>query len=126
MIDKIRINPSSEVPLFRQLVLQIKALIADGTLQPEQALPSVRSLAKELGINPMTISKAISQLTDDGWLTYQRGQPSRVAANITAANDIQQQWLEPALRELIQRAKQLQISHEDVQNQLSQLWQDEP
>lgn len=126
MIEKIRINPSSEVPLFRQLVLQIKALIADGSLAPGQALPSVRTLAKELGINPMTISKAISQLTEDGWLIYQRGQPSKVASNVTTTHEIQQQWLAPVLRELVQRAKQLQISEQDLQKQLTQIWQDEP
>lgn len=125
MIERISINPSSEVPLFKQLTEQIKGLIANNTLKEGDALPSARQLAKHLGVNPMTISKAMSQLTDEGWLTYQRGQPSRVAAGVHHNINTQQDWLTPALQELISRAKQLHLSRTQLEQLIKQHWQEE-
>ncbi len=117
------LNPSSEVPLFRQLVEQIKGLIDQGHLKPGDSLPSVRTLAKSLDVNPMTISKSISLLTDEGWLTYRRGQPSRVA--LTLPQNSGEGWLTPALKEVVIRAKQLNTPKEKVAELLEQVWQEE-
>jgi GntR family transcriptional regulator len=71
----ILIDPSSGVPVYRQLMDQIRFLIASGVLAPGDPVPSTRTLSSELGVNPMTISKAYSYLERDGVLERRPGQP---------------------------------------------------
>ena len=64
----IRIDQKSEEPLYLQLRGQIIAAIATGELVPGQALPSVRALASDLGINLHTVNKAYAVLRDEGYV----------------------------------------------------------
>ena len=74
------VDPHSGVPIFRQLMEQVKLAIASGRLLPGDDLPSVRSLAVPLGVNPMTISKAYNLLEREGILERRPGKPLVVAA----------------------------------------------
>jgi GntR family transcriptional regulator len=76
----IVIDPHSGVPVYRQLMDQIKFHIATGLLKPGDELPSTRTLSTELGINPMTISKAYSYLERDDVVERRRGRPLIVKA----------------------------------------------
>ncbi len=67
--------------LYEQLVDNIKNLILTGELKPDDKLPSVRSLAKELGINPNTIQKAYSELERQGVIMSLQGRGSIVLAD---------------------------------------------
>lgn len=58
----IEIEPTSEIPIYTQLVNQLIELIAKGTLHPNDPLPSVRSLAADLGVNMHTVNKAYHEL----------------------------------------------------------------
>lgn len=58
----IVLDPHSGVPVYRQLMDQIKFHIASGLIKPGDPLPSTRALSAELGLNPMTVSKAYSYL----------------------------------------------------------------
>jgi len=58
----IHVNPSSGVPLYLQIESQVKQALAAGALRPGEALPSVRRLAVELGINPNTVARAYQNL----------------------------------------------------------------
>lgn len=58
----IQIEPTSEIPIYTQLANQLIELIATGTLKPNEALPSVRSLAADLGVNMHTVNKAYHEL----------------------------------------------------------------
>ena len=60
------VHASSGVPIYRQLVDQVEALVAGGRLRPGDVVPSVRQVAGALGINPMTVSKAWGRLEADG------------------------------------------------------------
>jgi GntR family transcriptional regulator len=71
----IVVDPQSDVPVYRQLMEQIKLLIASGQLEPGDELPSTRTLSSELGVNPMTISKAYSYLERDKVLERRPGRP---------------------------------------------------
>jgi GntR family transcriptional regulator len=71
----IVVDPQSDVPVYRQLMEQIKLLIASGQLDPGDELPSTRTLSSELGVNPMTISKAYSYLERDEVLERRPGRP---------------------------------------------------
>lgn len=75
----VRIDHHSGVPAYRQLMDQIKLGIATGQLAPGDEVPSTRALSAEIDLNPMTISKAYSQLERDGYLLRQRGRPLTVA-----------------------------------------------
>ena len=66
------VHPSSGVPIYRQLIDQVEALVAGGQLQPGDTVPSVRQVAAALGINMMTVSKAWSRLEADGLLQRDR------------------------------------------------------
>lgn len=73
------VHPSSGVPIYRQLIDQVEALVAGGRLRPGDGVPSVRQLAAALGVNPMTVSKAWSRLEADGVLDRDRGKGMVVA-----------------------------------------------
>lgn len=74
------VHASSGVPIYRQLVDQVGALVAGGRLRPGDVVPSVRQVATALGINPMTVSKAWGRLESDGVLIRERGRGMVVAA----------------------------------------------
>jgi len=73
-----RIFPSSGVPIYRQLMDQVRAQMAGGTVLPGEMLPSVRQVAEDLQVNPMTVSKAYSLLEREGLVELVRGQGMRV------------------------------------------------
>jgi GntR family transcriptional regulator len=71
----IVVDPHSGVPVYRQLMDQVRFQIASGVLEPGDELPSTRALSAELGVNPMTISKAYSFLERDGFVERRPGRP---------------------------------------------------
>ena len=84
------LHPESGVPIYRQLVEQVRRLIAGGQLQPGAELPSVRELAQLHAVNPMTISKAFALLEAEGLLERNRGKPMTVAAGRKGAAPLAQ------------------------------------
>lgn len=73
------IDLTSRTPIYEQLYKKVVELIMKGILQTNAQLPSVRSLAKELGVNPNTVAKAYSQLEHDGVIYSFSGRGSFVA-----------------------------------------------
>ena len=71
----IVVDPHSGVPVYRQLMDQIKFHIASGLLGPGDELPSTRALSAQLGVNPMTISKAYSYLEREEVVERRPGRP---------------------------------------------------
>lgn len=70
---RIHIITGGKVPIYRQVVDQIRSAIGSGSLAVGDPLPSVRALATELIVNPNTIAKAYSALVNDGVIESQRG-----------------------------------------------------
>ncbi|PZD96375.1 GntR family transcriptional regulator [Paenibacillus sambharensis] len=68
----IQLDLESDIPIYRQLVNQIIEGIATGLLNPGEQLPSVRSLAADLGINLHTVNKAYTHLKQEGFLQIHR------------------------------------------------------
>ena len=66
---EFEIHPSSGVPIYRQIMDQVRALVASGRLQAGDMLPSIRQLAGDLEVNMMTVSKAYARLEADGVLS---------------------------------------------------------
>lgn len=77
----LRVDPKDAVPLWRQIELGVQRLVASGALAPGSAVPSVRELAQELGVNPMTVSKAYQKLADAGVVEIRRGEGTFVPAS---------------------------------------------
>jgi GntR family transcriptional regulator len=71
----ILIDPHSGVPVYRQMIDQIRFQIASGLLEPGAELPSTRALSQQLGVNPMTVSKAYSLLEKEGIVERRPGLP---------------------------------------------------
>ena len=75
----ISIDHHSGVPVYRQLMDQIKFHIASGLLRSGEKLPATRALSAELGVNPMTVSKAYGFLEAEGVVERRRGRPLTVS-----------------------------------------------
>jgi GntR family transcriptional regulator len=109
------VDPQSGVPIFRQLMDQVKLSVATGTARPGDEMPSIRSLAVSLGVNPMTISKAYSLLEHDGVLERRPGLTLVVAA--TAPDQLQVrrlEQLEARLKPAAVLARRLHVSADDA------------
>ncbi len=76
----ISIDPGNGIPIFEQIVRQVKFNVASGTLAVGQQIPSVRDLAKQLAINPNTIQRAYQVLQADGVVETARGRGQYVSA----------------------------------------------
>src|ERR1700681_1048151 len=75
-----RPNPSSGVPIYLQLMEQVKHAIETGALRPGDQLPGIRPLAEELAINPTTVSRAYRELEHEGLIELRHGAGACVAA----------------------------------------------
>jgi GntR family transcriptional regulator len=109
------LNPQSGIPIYRQVVEQVRRMVASGQLVSGSELPSVRELAVQHAINPMTISKAYALLENEGLLIRQRGKPMQVAA-VSKENSKQQKQdlLTPAIENLLLVAKQLDLDIDEL------------
>ena len=76
----IVVDAQSGVPVYRQLMDQVKFHVASGLLEPGDELPSTRALSQQLGVNPMTISKAYSFLEKEQVVERRPGRPLVVKA----------------------------------------------
>ncbi|MCP5144023.1 MAG: GntR family transcriptional regulator [Gammaproteobacteria bacterium] len=110
------LNPNSGIPIYKQLVDQVRRMIAGNQLKAGDELPSVRELAVQHAVNPMTISKAYSLLEAEGLLDRQRGKPMTVAQSTagTESKAARLKRLAPAIDHLVASAHQLQLSDEDT------------
>lgn len=111
----LAIDPHSGVPVYRQLMDQIRLQVAAGRLQPGDEIPSTRALSAELGLNPMTISRAYSLLEAEGVLERRPGLPLIVRARTGAATAAgKRAQLAESLRPVATMARQLGISGKDA------------
>ena len=76
-----RPNPSLGVPIYLQLMEQVKHAIETGALRPGEQLPGIRPLAEELVMNPNTVAKAYRELEHEGVIELRQGAGAFVAGN---------------------------------------------
>lgn len=112
---KIIINKSLMVPIYEQIVDQIKTLIRNGDLKENDNLPSVRSLSKELKISALTVKKAYDNLEDGGFTVTVHGKGTYVTAtNTELLLEEQKKEIEADLEKAIQKGRRCGISDEDI------------
>jgi GntR family transcriptional regulator len=75
----LRIDPRDALPIWKQIEEGLRRLVGAGSLRPGRPVPSVRDLARELRVNPMTVSKAYQRLAETGVLVVRRGEGTFVA-----------------------------------------------
>lgn len=110
------IHPSSGVPIFRQIMEQVRAMVAGGQLAAGDLLPSVRQMAADLEINMMTVSKAYARLEAEGVLERVRGTGMRVRPDAGGNGSVaaRKQELKKLVDPLVTRALQLGLTDEQV------------
>lgn len=110
------INPQSGQPIYKQIMEQIRRMIASGQLKPGDNLPSVRELALTHAVNAMTISKAYNMLEAEGLLARHRGKAMTVSKQNKLSENKQDRLkrLQPAVNQLAMAAEQLELDSDDV------------
>jgi GntR family transcriptional regulator len=109
------IVPGSTEPIYRQLIEQVRRMIAAGVLAPGDTLPSVREVAQTLAVNPMTVSKAYNMLETEGALARQRGLGMQVAARRGGVSRSEREkLLRPTLARAAAEARQLELDDEEI------------
>ena len=122
---KLISNSSSMVPIYEQLVEQIKAMIVKGELTPDELLPSVRSLAKELKISLITTKRAYEDLERDGFVVTVAGKGCFVAPrNLELMREEHRKKVEEALTKAIEQAKAASIDLPELVEMLTLLYEE--
>lgn len=114
---KIIVNTSSMVPIYEQIVDQIKLMIRHGELKENDILPSVRRLSKDLKISALTVKKAYDYLETEGFTITVHGKGTYVTAtNTELLLEEQKKELEIDLEQAIQKGRRYGISDEDIKS----------
>lgn len=113
----IIINSSLMVPIYEQIMEQIKTQIRDGSLRENDSLPSVRALSKELKISALTVKKAYDHLESEGFTVTVHGKGTYVAAaNPELLLEEQKKEIEADLELAIQKGRRYGLSTEEIRS----------
>lgn len=122
---RIIINHSSMIPIYEQIVDQIKKQINDHTLQENDPLPSVRFLSKELKISALTVKKAYDFLETEGLTKTIHGKGTFVlAVNQETLLEEARKEIESYLEKALQKGKQAGVSYEEIKEILTVLMEE--
>ena len=112
---QIQYSHQDKDPIYLQIVKQIKVQIMNGTLVANQPLPSMRALANELRISVITTKRAYEELEKEGFITSVVGKGSFVSNRpVDSITQEHRRQLDDALNQLIDAAKALDLSADDV------------
>ncbi len=119
----LTIQPGAPEPIYRQILEQLRRLIAAGQLMQGERLPSVREVALTHAVNPMTVSRAYSLAEAEGLLERLRGKGMAVAAQSARARSQSERLvlLEPSLQALARQVQELELPAELVLRRLGKL-----
>lgn len=122
----IIINNSSMVPIYEQLMEQIKNDIIKGTLKEDEALPSVRALSSKLKISALTVKKAYDKLEEQGFVVVVHGKGTFVAAtDRQMALEARVKAVEDDFIKAIDKAKSVGLSVDEIQEMIGLLLEDD-
>lgn len=120
----IRIDPGDALPIYRQIVEQVKAAIASGALAEGDRLPSHRDLSRDIVVAPLTIARAYDVLEREGFLVRERGKGAFVAAPAKHAASPAAKQLNGRANALVRHAQALGLSREEALRALLDAWKD--
>ncbi|MFX3623190.1 MAG: GntR family transcriptional regulator [Ectobacillus sp.] len=111
----IQLDPRSHLPIWEQIVNNVKELILRDVLSPHDKLPSVRELASMLVVNPNTVSKAYQELERQGVIETLRGKGTFVSAHLTPRKDEQRvAALRQQFKQILMEATYLGVSKDTL------------
>ena len=124
-MSSLTVNLKDRRPIYEQLIDQIVYLVLHGIMQPGEQLPSVRTLAGELAINPNTIQKAYAELERRG-ITYSvPGRGSFVSPELDAVAEEHRTRMLKEVGALLEEARAIGMRAEDFMPLIGQIWKEE-
>ncbi|MEG0272149.1 MAG: GntR family transcriptional regulator [Hydrogenoanaerobacterium sp.] len=115
------LEPQSRVPIYEQMKKKITELVLLGVLLPDEQLPSVRSLARKLGVNPNTVQKAYQELEHDG-IVYSMGGKGSFISTGAKNNTVICGQTRAALAKSLQEARLAGLVREEAQKLLDKTY----
>lgn len=97
-----KLDLQSRLPIYEQMKRKISELVLTGELKPDDQLPSVRSLARDLGVNPNTVQKAYQDLERDGIIYSVAGRGSYISTSVNLNQQLSQQHLDRVKQSAVQ------------------------
>lgn len=111
------------IPIYLQIIDQIKRQIVSGELAPGSRIPAVRDLAQEAGVNPNTMQRALTQLEQEGLLYTQRTNGRFVTQEEEIMKQTRIQLSDEYIAELFKHLQELGLSRDDIVEAVS-IWRD--
>jgi len=112
---QVHLSPRDGLPIYRQIVNQVKYLVAAGRLEPGEELPPIRTLAEQLVVNPNTIARAYLELEREGIVTKRHGSGTYVSENGSPLKRAERRKLIcQRVDALLAEARHLEIELEEV------------
>ena len=125
MLGLLDIDPAAAAPIWRQIEDGMRRLVASGALPVGTAVPSVRELARELRVNPATVSKAYQRLTADGALEVRRGEGTFVVERPAAARAAERERiLEAGAARFVDAARSMGVKEAEAIAAISTAWRE--
>lgn len=123
---EIRINPSSGVPIYLQLMEQVKHAVDTGAIREGEQLPTIRKIAEELTMNPNTVARAYRELEREGVIEVRHGSGAYISGRpTTAARSAAIRGAGELLRQAIENGVALGLSEPELrrafENELSRM-----
>jgi GntR family transcriptional regulator len=112
------VDPRSGVPLYLQLIEQVKRAVALGALTPGEQLPTVKALALDLTINPNTVARVYRELERDGVIETSPGRGSFVRSNSSVSTDSRRmvsEVAEQSLADAVREARSLGLERSELE-----------
>lgn len=121
----ILISNQSELPIYAQIREQIKEQILNGQIEEGMVLPSIRKLAKEIGVSVITTTRAYNDLEEEGYIATMQGKGSVVLSKDNTF--LKEQYLiriEEGISTAVETAKRIKMEEEELVNLLHRLWRE--
>lgn len=110
-----RPNPSTGVPIYLQLMEQVKHAVETGALRPGEQLPGIRPLAEQLVINPNTVAKAYRELEHEGLIELRHGAGAFVSAQAGVKRTADRlRGVQPLVAALVERLRARGLSDDEI------------
>ena len=123
-LDIIIVN-DSVIPLYEQIINQIKENVLKGELAQGSLLPSIRMMAKELKVSIITVKRAYEELETEGFVQTVPGKGTYVSlANRERLKEIQMSQLEEKLEAVVVAAKSIEMSLEELQERVALIFEE--
>jgi GntR family transcriptional regulator len=121
------LDDRSGIPIYRQIIEQVKSSIARGSLGAGDQLPTVRHLAVELSINPNTVIRAYREMEIEGLLETQQGSGTFVSQKRPDIDEVERErMMDQIITEMLARATSHGFSVEDLTEALRRYQEDSP